>query len=368
MAAVRSREIENPMASRGETGAIFSRAQLNRRSAIGLALGAGLGFGLPTAANGQGKSLGDIAEKALGLVIDEANIPEKPLNLVRAVAQIFELEREADRLGLAPSSLLPGGTGSLPPLVPVEASFYGSAAPRLLVLIDRAEGKSPETAEKAGEILSQVNASQRTTPDALKPPQFRTSTARGYTALKGEYRALFESCTIRPEHKDAVSFFANVVTKGREHYDKIATDLQVPWYFVGAIHGLEASHNFRAHLHNGDYPLTQRTRQVPAGRPLVWLPPSDWQSSARDAIRLLGFAKQSDWSLERTLYRLEAYNGFGYRRQQVPTPYLWCYSGHYERGKFTSDGKWSPTARSRQCGAAVLIKALVESGAVKLDG
>ena len=49
--------------------------------------------------------------------------------------------------------------------------------------------------------------------------------------------------------------------------------------------------------------------------------PADWASSAKDALRLLGFTGKTDWSLERTLYRLEAYNGFGYRRMGVPTPY-----------------------------------------------
>ncbi|MBX4390438.1 hypothetical protein K4H03_30615, partial [Mycobacterium tuberculosis] len=78
-------------------------------------------------------------------------------------------------------------------------------------------------------------------------------------------------------------------------------------------HGLEASFNFRAHFHNGDFPLTARTRQVPAGRPTRWLPPSDWELSAQDALRLLGYTNQSDWTLERTLFRLEAYNGLGYR-------------------------------------------------------
>ena len=46
------------------------------------------------------------------------------------------------------------------------------------------------------------------------------------------------------------------------------------WFVIAAIHGLEASFNFRAHFHNGDFPLTARTRQVPAGRPAVWLPPT----------------------------------------------------------------------------------------------
>ena len=136
----------------------------------------------------------------------------------------------------------------------------------------------------------------------------------------------------------------------------------MPWYFIAVTHGLEASFNFRAHLHNGDFPLSSRTRQVPAGRPTKWLPPSDWESSARDAQRLLGFTGQKDWSLERTLYRLEAYNGFGYRSYGVPTPYLWSFSNHYDRGKYVADGKFSYTARSQQCGASVMLKMLAEAG------
>jgi lysozyme family protein len=120
-------------------------------------------------------------------------------------------------------------------------------------------------------------------------------------------------------------------------------------------------------LHNGDYPLTARTRQVPAGRPLKWLPPTDWESSALDAMRLLGFTGQSDWSLERTLYRLEVYNGLGYRGLGVLTPYLWSFSNHYDRGKYVADGKFSATARSQQCGAAVMLKLLQDAGEIKLD-
>jgi lysozyme family protein len=152
--------------------------------------------------------------------------------------------------------------------------------------------------------------------------------------------------------------------KFRPRYEALGLQVNVPWYFIGAIHGLESSFNFRAHLHNGDFPLSARTRQVPAGRPLIWGPPSDWESSAKDALKLLGFTGQSDWSLERMLYRLEAYNGFGYRQRGVPTPYLWCFSSHYDRGKFVSDGKWNPQAQSQQCGAGTVIKALAEAGEV----
>ena len=104
--------------------------------------------------------------------------------------------------------------------------------------------------------------------------------------------------------------------------------------------------------------------QVPAGRPPVWLPPSDWESSAVDALRLLGFAGASDWSLPRTLFRLEAFNGFGYRRIGRASPYLWSFSSLYERGKFVSDGSFNARARSQQCGTAVMLKLLADAGEI----
>jgi lysozyme family protein len=189
--------------------------------------------------------------------------------------------------------------------------------------------------------------------------------ARDYASLKSEYGRLFRKLTVRPQYADNANWHLDMMRKSRDRYERVGKATGVPWHFIAATHALEASFNFRAHLHNGDFPLTARTRQVPAGRPSQWLPPSDWESSAKDALRLLGFTGQTDWSLERTLYRLEAYNGLGYRGLGVPTPYLWSFSNHYERGKFVADGKFSSTARSQQCGAAVMLKLLTEAGEIE---
>lgn len=196
----------------------------------------------------------------------------------------------------------------------------------------------------------------------VKPP----SRSLRFDDLAEEYRTWFAALAVRPERREAADWHLTMLRQSRRRYEAVSARAQVPWYFIGATHGLEASFNFRGHLHNGDFPLTQRTRQVPANRPVVWLPPSDWESSAIDALRLMGFAGQSDWSLARTLHRLEAYNGFGYRRRGVVTPYLWSFSDLYDRGKFVADGRFSPTAQSQQCGAAVMLKLLVEAGDVSL--
>jgi lysozyme family protein len=290
-------------------------------------------------------------------------LPGRTFDKARTIAAIMALERKTHQLRLPFSPL---EAIKPPPLVSDEDSFYQSAVQRLVTIIDRAEASDPATADEAGAILADVNAQEREVPEALKPAPGPMSTARNFPALRDEYRRLFSTMALRSESSDTIAFHARQATGSRARYEGVSRDTGVPWYFIAAIHTLEASSNFRAHLHNGDFPLTSRTRQVPAGRPLVWLPPSDWASSAHNALRLLGFTGQSDWSLERTLYRLEAYNGFGYRGRRVPTPYLWSQSNHYERGKFVADGRWSATARSQQVGAAVLIKALADEGVVSI--
>jgi lysozyme family protein len=201
-----------------------------------------------------------------------------------------------------------------------------------------------------------------TSPPVQAEPDKPLSKAKDFASLREEYGRLYRKLATRPERQNTVDWHLALIRKSKSRYQKVGEQTGVPWYFIAVTHGLESSFNFRAHLHNGDFPLTARTRQVPAGRPSQWLPPSDWESSARDALRLLGYIGQKDWSLERTLYRLEAYNGFGYRGLGVPTPYLWSFSNNYDRGKYVADGKFSYTAKSQQCGAAVMLKLLAEAG------
>jgi lysozyme family protein len=186
-------------------------------------------------------------------------------------------------------------------------------------------------------------------------------------AGRKQYELLYESCLVRPNRRAAVDQLVAGITKNRARYAKVGKALGIPWYVVGIIHSLEASGNFTSHLHNGD-PLTARTTHVPAGRPKTGKPPFTWEQSAIDALRGQGLANWKDWSVPGTLYELEGYNGFGYRDHHptVPSPYLWSFSNHYARGKYVADGRFSPTAVSQQCGAALLLKRLAgsQNGAV----
>ncbi|MCH4565132.1 hypothetical protein MKP05_18705 [Halomonas sp. EGI 63088] len=183
--------------------------------------------------------------------------------------------------------------------------------------------------------------------------------------LRREYERLFESCRIRPERMAQVERTIDKLIQHRSRYEAVAARRGVPWCFVALVHNMESGGNFNCHLHNGD-PLTARTVQVPAGRPTQGSPPFTWEESAADAMALKRLGERTDWSLAGTLFQLEKYNGWGYRRHhpEVLSPYLWSFSEHYERGKYVADGRWSDTAVSRQCGAAVVLRRMAEKGLV----
>jgi lysozyme family protein len=250
---------------------------------------------------------------------------------------------------------------------------YDALLPRLVDLIEALEDQEKQAApdkvgafddvlQKANELLGALTAAERST--SIEEDE-KTAIVYNYEDLRDKYLALFKTCEIRPERAALVKWHAATLLKpaNRARYEEVGTHLGIPWYFVGITHSLEAGFNFAGHLHNGD-PLRERTFHVPAGRPIVWKPPTDWPSSAEDALTLKKYNNQPDWSLAHMLFRWEQYNGFGNRRRGVESPYLWSFSDKYIKGKYVKDGVWDPNAVSRQCGAAVLVKELIAEGAI----
>lgn len=186
-------------------------------------------------------------------------------------------------------------------------------------------------------------------------------------ALRDEYSNLFATATIPPAHGLTVAALADRLFANRPRYTAVADPLAMPWYVVGVIHNMESGQSFACHLHNGD-PLIARTVHVPAGRPPTGAPPFTWEASATDALSQRGLQGQADWSLPAMLYRIEGYNGFGYRLHHpgVLTPYLWSFTSHYTAGKYVADGSFSATAVSAQCGAAALLRRLADQAMITL--
>ena len=148
-------------------------------------------------------------------------------------------------------------------------------------------------------------------------------------------------------------------------YAPIAAQSTVPWYVIAVIHNMECGLDFTKHLHNGDS-LKRRTVNEPEGRPKTGQPPFAFDVSALDALEYDKFTTWRDWSIGGICYKLEGFNGWGYRAQKINSPYLWSYSNLYTSGKYIADKKWSKTAVSRQCGAAVILRRMSELSAIDL--
>jgi lysozyme family protein len=187
-----------------------------------------------------------------------------------------------------------------------------------------------------------------------------------YPALKPEYERRFANCKVSDRRRYEVQKLVDHILANRPRYDAAGKPLGTPWWIIGALHAMESGLNFHTHLHNGD-PLTQRTVQVPSGRPKEGNPPFAWEHSATDALKMHGFHVWRDWSVAGALYKAEQYNGWGVRRFHAssgPTAYLWSYTNIYRGGKYVRDGVWSTTAQSQQPGVAAMLRVLVDRGLV----
>lgn len=182
---------------------------------------------------------------------------------------------------------------------------------------------------------------------------------------QSEYQRLFDTCVINPANLPDVNAVIDKIVAAKARYEGVGNKLNIPWYFIGIVHCMEGSLSFNKHLHNGD-PLTARTVQVPPGRPKTGTPPFTWEFSAEDSLKMERIDQWTDWSIPGMLFKLESYNGFGYRNIQKPinSPYLWSMSNQYTKGKFASDGKYDPNLKSKQTGAAVLLRRMAEKQVV----
>jgi len=179
-----------------------------------------------------------------------------------------------------------------------------------------------------------------------------------------EYQRLFDTCVINLDKLPEIKPIVNKILNGKSRYEALANKVAIPWHFIGITHSLEAGCDFNKHLHNGD-PLTARTVLIPKNRPKTGNPPFTWEFSAEDALTDL--AGWNDWSVPGMLYKLEGYNGYGYHSRGINSPYLWSFSNHYTKGKFIADKVYSPTAVSKQCGAAILLRRLTETQAATVE-
>lgn len=182
-------------------------------------------------------------------------------------------------------------------------------------------------------------------------------------------RSQWEAIKITPQFEIAVNKAVMLYQRTAQRYivvAKIRAD-GVPAPVIFCLHYRESDNDFTAHLHEGSS-LSHRTRYVPKGR---LLPPKEppylWEISAEDALyacdKNLCDRMQGNWSdLAWAFNKMELYNGAGYRKRGINSPYLYSGTQFYTSGKFVSDGHYSATAKDKQLGCLAILKRMQEKG------
>lgn len=152
------------------------------------------------------------------------------------------------------------------------------------------------------------------------------------------------------------------IIKNKKRYKAIADRLGIPLCIVPLIESKEMGSSvgkFDRYIGNGQK-LTQKTTIVPKNRG----PFNTWEEGVIDAlITLKGYDKITEWTLERMLFEMERYNGFGYMNRGKESAYLWAKTLPHGRntGKFVADGVYDPNAIPKNIGVYALYTLLVQA-------
>lgn len=166
---------------------------------------------------------------------------------------------------------------------------------------------------------------------------------------------LWNKCQLLSWGKPEVDKWIKTIEINKHRYDVISEKTKLPFWLIGAIHGREASFNFSTHLHNGD-PLNHATVHVPSGRG----PFASWELSAIDALEMKHPEKYDFSRIEVCLDFAEKYNGMGYRKMDVRSPYVWGLTDMQQPGKYIRDHIFDATVVNKRPGIAAIALHFVE--------
>lgn len=146
-----------------------------------------------------------------------------------------------------------------------------------------------------------------------------------------------------------------------DEYRKISKQLGCSLFALICSHYREASCDLDRQILNGQ-PWDIKTSIVPKGEG----PFNDFVESCERGFEIKPEMENPNNIID-LLHFLERWNGWGYRRRGILSPYLWAGTNLYTKGYYTSDGNYSSRAVNKQLGCATLLKGLFEEYNLSTD-
>lgn len=174
-----------------------------------------------------------------------------------------------------------------------------------------------------------------------------------------EYSYLIENAKILPKWRNELEAFQQFVDENIQQFEEAAAFTNVPVPVIAALNYRENGNNFDGHIHNGN-PLTGKTYDVPVGRPIKGNAPWTWLESVVDCLVDLKKMNLFPWGDDycKDLEKLESFNGWGYRNNNINSPYLFSGTDAYDKGYFVKDHVFDPNKVNKQLGVFPMLMVL----------
>lgn len=174
--------------------------------------------------------------------------------------------------------------------------------------------------------------------------------------LKAENLARWNAANILPKWVHKLDQVAHRLVDSKQRYVTVQNATKVPWPFIAVTHQRESGQDWTRSLAQGDR-FDRVSTHVPRGRG----PFKSWEAAAIDALVECPphASHNTDWSIGGTLTLLESYNGLGYFKRGLPSPYIWSFTDQYKSGKYIRDGVFDPNKVDEQTGCAGLLARMI---------
>lgn len=190
--------------------------------------------------------------------------------------------------------------------------------------------------------------------------------ARAGDVPKIDQAARWDAADVSPKYRMALDVELARYRRTQARYEVIQNMKPhgVPAPILFCLHYREASNDFHCSLAQGDS-LLHRSRNVPRGRIPDKEPPYSWEECAYDSVYVVEKPPldRIDWTDgQAALDEMTAYNGWGYERRGMASPYLWSGTTLYKSGKFVRDGVFDRNAVDGQLGCCAILKHFMDHG------
>ena len=175
--------------------------------------------------------------------------------------------------------------------------------------------------------------------------------------MRKTYQELWETLDYP---KGTAQWYRTRILRGKSEYENAVRRVNVPWWAIALLHGMEGRFIFDNQILNGQ-PFNEITTIKPNGL-------GPWDNWEQSTIAAIGYKNMHavDWtSLNAVSEFFESFNGMGYRTRGYNSAYLFGMTNHDQGVKFTSDSVFNDNYQTKQLGVMAQLKYLIVMGDIE---